>query len=149
MEYKKALEKAQKFCAYQERAPQDVINRLSRWGIFPQQIDEIMERLKEDQFLDEKRFARVFTQDKFNFQKWGRYKIRAKLKEKNIPESTISWAIEQINEEKYRQVLAELAEKKLRLIKGDDKYARGQKLAQYLLARGFESDLVWDIARPD
>jgi len=86
---KVALAKAEHFCAYQERAQQEVRDKLYEWGLWPDAVERIISQLIEGNFLNEERFARIYAKSKFNQKVWGRIKIKQGLKLKRVPDVLI------------------------------------------------------------
>jgi regulatory protein len=73
---------------------------------------------------------------------WGRKKIYHALKEKGVSEYNIKKAMKEIDDEDYKQLLRELAEKKHASLKGEQYLVRKKKTIDYLLQKGYEPDLV-------
>ena len=142
-----ALQRLMKFCAYQERCQQEVDNKLREWGFFSEDRAELIVRLIGENFLNEERFARAYCRGKFRQKKWGRLKIKQGLKQKGITDKLSGIAMTEIDEESYRKNLADLLSKKSKLLKERDSFKRNYKLANYVISRGYESDLVWDEIR--
>lgn len=137
--------KAQQFCAYQERAQQEVRNKLYDWGLYTKDVEEIIAILITDNFLNEERFAHAFTSGKFNIKAWGKLKIKQHLKQKMISARLIKEALEGIDDDVYYNKLKTLLEKKAALLKENDPFKRKNRLAQYVSGKGYESDLIFDI----
>jgi len=58
----------------------------------------IVERLVQEKFIDEERYAIAFAKDKFRFSGWGRIKIRYALQQKRIGNNDIVNALSLIDE---------------------------------------------------
>ncbi|MBL6963360.1 MAG: RecX family transcriptional regulator [Bacteroidetes bacterium] len=142
-----AVQKLMKYCAYQERCHQEVKNKLFDWGFKGEDIDDILVRLIDEDFINEERFARAFCRGKFRQKKWGRLKIIQGLKEKGISANLVKLALLEIEEDRYRANLKYLIQKKSSLLKEKDSYKRNHKLANYAISKGYEVDLVWDEIR--
>jgi regulatory protein len=142
-----ALLKAAAFCAYQERCYQEVEAKLSEWGIFGTDAGELMIKLSEQNYLNEERFAKAFAGGKFRTKKWGRNKIRLALKQKKISDYCINIGMKEIDETAYSAILTELATQKLASFSGSNPLIQKNKTAQWLMAKGFEADLIWDILK--
>ena len=56
-----ALAKIQRYCAYQERSHLEVRNKLYGYGLFRNEVDEILVGLLTDGYLNEERFAKAFA----------------------------------------------------------------------------------------
>ena len=108
------------------------------------ETEELTSRLIEEGCLNEERYARAFVGGKFRIKKWGRIKIKAELKKKQISQYCISAAIQEIDESLYRNTLHKLAGKRWNSIRGagTNLFVKMTKTRDYLLQRGFESSLV-------
>jgi regulatory protein len=101
MNIDEAFSRAMKLCSVKEYSPHEIEIKLSGWGLTDDDINIIIERLKEDKFLDEFRMARYFANDRLKFYKWGKAKIKYMLQQKKINNEAIKSALNQINEEEY------------------------------------------------
>lgn len=133
----------EKYCAYQERCHQEVENKLYDLKMISEAKEQIILHLLQHNFLNEERFAKAFVRGKFSIKKWGRNKIIRELKSKQISEYNIKTALKEINEEIYLKTLHEIAEKKLALLKETNIYKKRNKLSNFLISKGFESNLVY------
>ena len=136
-----ALPKLENFCAYRDRCPKEVRTRLTELGIRGAEAEQIFERLREDGFFDEQRFALAFAGGKFRMNHWGRMRIRQELRMRDIDPQIIKQALASIEEEPYLQTLQDLLEKRRQHYAGDE-HAR-EKTAAALIRNGFESELVF------
>ena len=138
-----ALHRAAALCSSSEHCIADIREKLSRWGIGEPDARTIVERLVQERFIDEERFAK----DKFRFSGWGRIKIRYALQQKRIGNSDIVNALSLIDEEAYTTRLVDLLEKKSRSIHDEDVEIRRSKLLRFAASRGFETELVFHILK--
>lgn len=141
---KEATLKLMQFCAYRDRSQKEVEEKLKDMRMIPAAREQIIIKLMHENFLNEERFARSFVRGKFRIKKWGRVKIKQELKAKEISSPLIKIALTEIQEEDYLNTLNELAEKKALLIKEKDPYKRRNKLCNYLIQKGYESNLVFE-----
>ena len=142
--FEEAKSKLERYCSYQERCHQEVVQKLQKMNMIPQVVDAVVVHLIEHKFLNEERYAEAFVRGKFRIKKWGKYRITQELKQRGITKNLISSALEQISEEEYFQTFHELAEKKAASILERNPQKKKRKLADYLLYRGWESHLVYD-----
>ena len=140
-----ALMKMQSWCAYQERCQQDARNKLFELGLWPEAVENIIVKLIEDNFLNEERFATTFARGKFTIKKWGRIKIKQELKQKRVGDYCLKKAMQQIDETEYMATLTKLIDSKRNLIKEKNPIKLKYKLMNYVLSKGYEKDLVFDI----
>ena len=146
---KVGLQKAEHYCAYQERSQQEVRDKLYEWGLWPQAVEKVISQLIETNFLNEERFAKAYVKGKFKQKAWGRVKIKQGLKFKKLPDVLIKKALLTIDADDYLVMLAKVLNKKAALIKEKDDYKRRYKLQQYAMSRGYESDLIADILKDE
>lgn len=143
-----AYRKISSWCAYQERSHKEVRNKLYELNLHKDIIEELIFRLMTENFLNEERFARSYAGGKFRIKKWGRRKIEEGLKEKGISSNCVKIAFAEIDEEDYLKQLDELATKRLKeMEKEKDPYVKSQKIASYLIRKGYETDLVWELLK--
>ena len=133
-----ALNKAAAYCTLCERCINEVSAKLTAWGVLPGEQKKIIARLIDEKFIDEARYCRAFVNDKLRFNRWGRIKIIAALRDKHLPQEHISEAIESIDDEKYIDILKEVIAIKHKEYKGKDDYTTKQKLMRHAASRGFE-----------
>ncbi len=133
-----ALGKTEHLCSVSECCPYDLQKKMDKWGISQQAQKDIILRLKEERYIDEERYCRSFVRDKFKYNQWGRIKIVQALRLKEIPDSFIKKALEEIDESEYDKVLQHLLGQKRRNIKASSEYEQNGKLIRFALGRGFE-----------
>ena len=136
--------KAQLSCAYQERCQQEMRDKLYEWGLYSNDVENIIANLISDNFLNEERFAKAFAGGKFRIKKWGRVKIKIELKRRKISDYCIKKAMQEIDEDEYVKTLKSILVKKLKENPKGKQQVRNYKAAQYAISRGYEGDLVWD-----
>lgn len=139
-----ATRKIEHYCTYQERCHKEVLEKLRTMQMIPQAIDSIMAHLIENDFLNEERFSRAFARGKFQQKNWGKIRINRELKQRHISKYNISAALSEIKDNDYSAVLHALALKRLGQIQETHHLKRKRKLLDYLLYRGWESELVYE-----
>ncbi|HEY9533263.1 MAG TPA: RecX family transcriptional regulator [Mucilaginibacter sp.] len=144
---KEALAKAEHYCAYQERAQQEVRDKLYDWGLWPDAVESIISELISAGFLNEERFAKAYATGKFRQKGWGKIKIKQGLKIKRVPDVLIKKALLLIDADAYTEMLTGILTKKARTVAEKDAYKRRYKLQQYALGRGYENDIIADVLK--
>lgn len=142
---KTGLAKAERYCAYQERAQQEVRDKLYEWGLWPEAVENIIAQLISNNFLNEERFSKAYVLGKFRQKGWGKIKIKQGLKLKRVPDVLIRKALSQIDGDDYEKTLIEILTRKSRTITEKVPFKRRYKLQQYAYSRGFEADIINDI----
>ena len=141
---KEAKQRAGRFCAFRERSTQEMQEKLSSWGLDPDEAESIVSELIKEGFINDQRFADAFCHDKFQFNGWGKLKIKAHIYAHKIPENILSEALERIDPQVYEMKLMELGKSKWMKLNDNDSAKRKQKTAAFLQQRGYETDLIWE-----
>lgn len=137
------LAKAERYCANEEQCRTSVRKKLCDWGASVESSAKIVNRLVEQGFIDERRFARYYCSAKLRNQKWGRLKVIYQLRSKQIPPKMITEALGEIPIEEYRAILHQVADEKWSSYSPADTLSkRKSKLNTFLASRGFESEEV-------
>lgn len=141
---KQAFQKLMRFCTYRERCHKEVKQKLFDLQIHPADQEEIIVKLIQEGFLNEERFAKIFAYDKFYLNHWGRFRIRRQMEFLQLSEYLIRKGMAEIDEEDYINTFEKLIEKRMEATKGEDKYKRKRKVIDYLLRKGYESEMVYE-----
>lgn len=142
-----ATRKMERYCAYQERCHWEVAEKLKGMRMIPHAIDTIMAHLIENQFLNEERFSRAFARGKFHHKNWGRNRIVRELEQRQVSKFNIRAALSEIDGKVYTETLHKLALKRLGQLQEAHPLKKKRKLADYLLYRGWEPELVYEKVR--
>ncbi len=141
---KEAFQALCKYCVYQDRCHYEVEQKLIEMNMIPEARAQIISDLIQHNFLNEERFAINYAIGKFNQKGWGKIRIRQELKRRNISEYLLNKALNQIEDKAYLDKLNNLAEKKFKQLGKDASWKSKSKLRNYLIYKGFESNLVFD-----
>ena len=141
------LDKMAKYCAYQERCVKDVRDKLKTYDILQEDREKILDYLLDNRFVNDERFAKSFVRGKINQSGWGMNKIRFHLIQKGIAKEIIDEALQQTDEEVYRQRLIDILKTKSKTVKSETDFERKRKLAAFAMQKGFEGSLVWEVLK--
>jgi regulatory protein len=145
MNLKEALKYGMDLCSKQERCRSEVHGKLLKAGLYESGIDKVLSELEKEGFINESRYAMMFTGDKLRLNKWGRIKIRYMLYQKKIPGEIIDRALDELDTEEYEEVLRGELEKKMKTIRSGNSRDIRNKLFRFASQRGFESGLILKI----
>ena len=134
--------KLETYCAYQERCQWEVRRKLFEKGIHGDQAESLISELIADNFLNEERFSRSFARGKFRLRHWGKIRITRELKLRQISPRCIQYGLSEIDPEEYWDTLLSQTEKKWEKTVEKDLHKKKYKVISYLMAKGFEQDLV-------
>lgn len=141
LDFGQSYRKAADYCAIQDRCNSEIRSKLKYWNTDNSYIDDIISKLVEEGFLNEKRFAINYAGGKFRINGWGKIKITSELRMRGIPSSLIQEALAAIDEDDYIAYLKEILQKKMRQL-GSLSPANRQKAVFFAASRGFEPALV-------
>ena len=134
--------KAEAYCAMSEHCTDDVCRKLEQWGAPLAEFDSILEHLKKEKYVDNRRYAIAFVRDKYRFNQWGRIKIAQSLRLKQIDSEEIKLAMEEVDETEYLDILTSVIRRKLPAVKAVNDYERRGKLVRFAVGRGYEVEKI-------
>lgn len=141
-----SLSKIKQYCAYQERCHSEVKTKLYSFGLNKNEVEEITYQLITENYLNEERFAIMYAGGKFRMKQWGKNKIKQFLKFKQVSDYCIKKALKEIDEKDYRNTFYKLADQKIKSLKGEKNiFTKKRKLQDFLIRRGYESQLITEV----
>ena len=139
MDPQKVADRMRGLCSRREYCRQDIMKKvLAALGGDADEAGRIMDRLVEEKYIDDLRYASAFARDKSSIAGWGATKIRYMLAAKGIDRETIAAALQEVDEGKASDRLEKLLSAKVRSLK-DDPQSR-MKLLRFALGRGYQYD---------
>jgi len=139
------LGRMQSICSKAEKCEEDIRFKMRDYPISAADREWILTRLRDDKFINDRRFAGFFVRDRFRFNKWGRMKIRHALQMKKINDEIIDDAIREIDPEEYVKMAEEILSVKSISIQDKSIGVRKAKLFRFATQKGFEQDLVYNM----
>lgn len=136
------LDKVYRYCAYQDRCTSEVREKLRKFELSGTEIAATIDMLREENYLDDQRYVEAYVRGKLRIKKWGKQKIRLKLKEKGLQDTLINAEMDNIEDRFYVKQLADLLEVKLRSIQRAGNHR--DKLFRYAVQKGYEQGLIID-----
>ena len=137
-----ALESLMRLCARAERSSGDAMRLMATWQVPQQERDAVLQRLRDEKFIDDRRYAEAFVREKINLSAWGEYKITAALRRKGIDDDTVREAMSLYVRTDTEERLDERLQRKARTVKYDTPYQLRTKLMRYGASLGYSFDQV-------
>lgn len=144
---KEAIQKTEHYCAYQDRCHEEVVQKLRSMKMDSDEIDQIIAHLISENFLNEERFACSFARGKHRIKHWGKIRITNELKFRGINQTLINIALKEISPDEYLETFDSLANRQWEAIHEHNSLKKRKKFCDYMLRRGFESNLVYEKVR--
>lgn len=135
------------YCAKSDRCQFQVLEKLKGYGLSYTVSQDILVELIQEDFVNDQRFADSFCSGKFKIKKWGRRKIVFELKKLKISPVCIKSALKKIDMDDYNWTVNDLLLKKSLMLKDKNIFIKKKKMADYMIRKGYESELVWDCIR--
>jgi len=139
----------QNICSKREYCNADLVSKIKSYykdgtEVSEEEINALLDSLRKDNFLDDRRYTRAFVRDKAVFNAWGPSKLSQALRLKGIDASLINEALN--DEELQNSALAKL-EKQLQVKNKslrDDPQAK-IKLIRFALSKGFDYSAISEL----
>lgn len=140
----KIADRMRGLCSRREYCRQDIMKKLlTALGGDREQAGKILDKLVEERYVDDLRYASAFARDKSSIAGWGDTKIRYMLSAKGISREVIAEALQEVDESKASDRMEKLLLNKVRSLKDDPQ--RRLKLLRYSLGRGYQYDEVVEV----
>jgi regulatory protein len=129
-------------CAQGEHCQYEMLEKMRRWELSEEAQTRVMQRLVNERYVDDERFARAFVKDKVRYNKWGRRKVEQALWQKQIADDIRQRVLDEVDDDEYLRVLRPLIQQKRRSVTAADDYEKNRKLVRFALSRGFTFDII-------
>ena len=149
MTEEQALQKLAALCSQAEHCTSEMKEKMTRWGVADDEQQRVIEYLVANRYVDDRRYARSFVNDKLKYNKWGPRKIEQALWMKHLDDSIRQEALNDVDDSDYIAVLRPLLQSKRRETKADSTYELNQKLFRYAVGRGFTSEQIRRVINVD
>lgn len=143
----RAQQIAVNYISYRPRSTKEVVTHLRRKGFSIELARKVAQHLQKKEMIDDAKFAGMFVRDKLRRKPIGTAMLRQLLLGRGIAPQIIERTLnETVTEEDQQRAAEELAQKRLTLSRNTsvrlDATKRKRRLFEYLLRRGFSSDIA-------
>jgi regulatory protein len=138
-EHEAAYQRALKYLGYRDRSEAEVRRHLTEHQVPEETVEATISRLQRSGLLSDKRFTRIWVDNRTEFRPRGKRALAYELRQKGIDAETIDQALEPIDEEDmaYRAALKP-ARRYLSLTRQEFR----QKVCAFLARRGFDYEVA-------
>lgn len=147
-EFQKTLDKLLRFATLRPRSEREIDEYLKRKKVHESMWEELFEKLKHFELLDDAKFAKWWVDQRLAFKKISGKVLKLELFKKGIDKEIVENVLEEtpIDEEKMAR---ELLEKRAYKWAGLPEREARQKKFQYLAGKGFDFEIVEKILSED
>ncbi|MBP1991262.1 regulatory protein RecX [Paenibacillus eucommiae] len=142
----KSYSKAVELIGRRPHSIQEIERKLKEKGYEEDTISFTIDTLKQQNYMNDKEFAKILTENRISGQRKGRNYIRQELQQKGVDQEFIRDALDDINVEEEWNSALKLGEKKWSVTSGT-KQDRRRKTVSFLLRRGFVGSLVTKVMK--
>lgn len=139
-----AYQKALHFLSFRPRSRMEVERNLRKHEVVEDDIQAVIDRLREAKLLDDADFARAWVENRSTFRPRGVYALRAELRQKGLSDEVIEESLSGLPE---AELARQAAERKARQLTGLEWPEFRNKLSAHLSRRGFGYELVAEVCR--
>lgn len=137
-----ALSALMRQCARSERSSGDALRLMRGWGVPDAERQGVLQKLVEQRFIDDRRYAEAYTREKSRLAGWGRRKIAMHLAQKGVSKDIIDEVLLCLDGDEQLGRLVEKLQRKLCTTKAASQYELRGKLLRYALGLGYDYDLA-------
>lgn len=137
-----ALYRLTSLCAGSEQCEHSLREKMQKWGLAADVADRIIDRLYDEKYIDESRFANAYARDKMRYNHWGRQKIDQGMRLLRIGAAARREALDALPADEYKEILQHALQLKMGSVKAESDYERNGKLIRFAMGRGFEMSLI-------
>lgn len=112
----------------------------------PDIISDVAGRLKEQNYIDDSQFAKLWSEHRIYSQKKGRRLVEMELAQKGLSGDDIAQALLKIDKHEEFDAAFHIAAKKWRTT-GGETFERKRKVAAFLLRRGYTDEMVRQVLK--
>ena len=137
-----ALQSLMRLCARAEKSPGDALRLMRGWSVAESEREGVLQKLVDQRFIDDRRYAEAYVREKSNLAGWGARKIAFQLRQKGIDKEIINSTLATLDSDTQLEQLTAKLERKMRTTKAANNYELRGKLLRYGMGLGFDYDMT-------
>jgi len=141
-------QRAFRYLGRRQHSTSELRIKLKQKGYETELINEVLDDLKNKNYLDDTEFAKIFVEEKIKLKLWGEQKLRSELIKRGIKPEVISDVLRNIisDEDKLNNVMT-VASKKYDTLRNRklDKDVIKKKLNTFLNSRGYDYAVIKEV----
>jgi regulatory protein len=129
-----AYQKSLNYLSYRSRSEKEVSDNLRKHKFSNEVIQDVIDRLRRNQLVDDHDFARIWVENRSDFRPRGRRALSVELHRKGIQKDIIDEVLQDLDED---ELAFQAAIKQSRKYQGLDWEGFRKKMVAFLARRGF------------
>jgi regulatory protein len=140
-----ALDLAYRYLGHRDRTVAEVRARLEAKGVEPSVVDQALEELTRQGYLDDARYARRFAEDRRTIDAWGAERIERRLLGVGIDPALIASALEERGAGEELEAAVAVLRRRFPQAPSDDR--ERERALGLLVRKGYDLELAYDAVR--
>jgi regulatory protein len=140
-----ALDMAFRYLGPRARTEVELRRYLEGKRVEPATIEQALDSLREQGYLDDARFAREFSEDKRLLDEWGADRIERRLLALGVSAQIVRDAVGARGREDELEAALALLRRRFPALDADPREQR--RAIGVLVRKGYDSELAWDVVR--
>lgn len=137
-----ALAALMRLCARSEKSSGDALRLMRTWEVAEGARQSVLQKLIDQRFIDDRRYAEAYTREKSSLAGWGKRKIALQLRQKGVSRDIVDEVLASLNTDEQSERLADKLRRKMRSTKAANQYELRGKLLRYALSLGYDYDMA-------
>ena len=137
-----ALAALMRLCARSEKSSGDALRLMRTWEVAEGARQSVLQKLIDQRFIDDRRYAEAYTREKSSLAGWGKRKIALQLRQKGVSRDIVDEVLASLNTDEQSERLADKLRRKMRSTKATSQYELRGKLLRYALSLGYDYDMA-------
>ena len=122
--------------------------KLKENGFAEDVIDEVLDILEKEEYLNDKVYCEIFIEDKKKLNGYGKNRIKSLLIQKGISKNIFEDFLDEFEYDEEFDNALKMGIKKLNILSNEeDNFKKKQKIINYLAYRGFGFDVINDVLK--
>lgn len=137
-----ALSSLMRLCARSEKSSGDAMRLMRTWEVPEGERQGVLQKLIDQRFIDDRRYAEAYTREKSSLAGWGRRKIALQLRAKGVARDIVDEVLASLDSDEQSVRLVDKLQRKMRSTKATSAYELRGKLLRYALSLGYDYDMT-------
>lgn len=133
------------YISYKERTEEEIKNKLYKYHLKKDMVLNIIDRLKNEGYLDKNRYLKAFIHDRVNLSQDGPLKIKSELIKLKYNEEEINSLLNDVNDDIWITKINKIISKKIKANHNKSKIMLIKGIKIDLISHGYSSYLYEDI----
>ncbi len=141
-------QRAFRYLGRRQHSTSELLIKLKQKGYETELINQVLDDLKQKNYLDDTKFAEMFVEEKIKLKLWGEQKLKSELIKRGIKSEIISDVIRnKVSEQDKLSYAMILASKKYETLRNRnvDKDVIKRKLITFLNSCGYNYDVIKEV----